>query len=374
MSVKEQNRICVIDPNNTIEYTYGLLTELAKANYVTYFTKKTCKTNMPMVHVRKVFYGDNIKSKVYMGLNYLFSYIKIINYVKKNGIDVVHIQWFKMEKIDRIFVRWLKKYTKVVYTAHNVLPHINGESKRKQYYNLYKEVDSIVVHGKAIKEELLNEFDIENDKVYIQPYGYSQLEPFEKSEKSKFVEKIREMKKYYDKVILCVGLINRYKGTDRILKIWNENLYKSNYLLVIAGKINEHFEELDYQLSNMASNIAVEDRHLSDYEFSELCSLADLIVLPYRNASMSGVVYAAARSKTAIMTTNSGTIPDYLEDSVDSIIVSNNEEDLKRTLISSLNKDKAFFVRMGNNLHLNFQKKYQWSVIAKDLVKGCYQR
>lgn len=275
-------KICVIDPNNTIEYTYGLLTALAKDNFVSYITKKTCESNIPLVNVLKIFYGENSKSKLYMGLNYLFSYIRIFSLIKKQKYDIVHIQWFKLESLDKFFLKIMKRKVKVIYTAHNVLPHINGERKIRKYEALYNEVDKIIVHGKAIKDELLQKFKIDENKIYIQPYGFSMLEENKNDYDSNFVNMIANKKNNYNKIIMCLGLINRYKGTDRILKIWNNILFDSKNLLVIAGKINEHFKELDFEIERKAPNVIVEDRHLTDCEFSKLSKIADLIILPYR--------------------------------------------------------------------------------------------
>ena len=372
MKNRKKLKICIIDPNNTIEYTYGLLIELAKNNEVIYFTKKSCRTLLPSVAVKKIFYEDDSKSKIYMGLNYILSYCKIIYYVIRNKADIVHIQWSKAELLDKYIIKLLKHFSTVIYTAHNVLPHVNGNSKKKLYNGLYQTVDKIIVHGKAIKEEMLKEFSIDENKIYIQPYGYCQLEMNSHESGSEFIKKIREKCGGYDKIIMCLGLINRYKGTDRILKIWNENFSEKRCLLVIAGIINEHFEELDHQIAHHAANVIIEDRHLKDAEFSELCTLADLIVLPYRNASMSGVIYAAARSQTAVMTTKVGTIPEYLEAGHDSIVVENNDEKLLDALIKVMDNKKSYLAELGKNLHVDFERKYKWDAIVEDLVEKCY--
>ena len=59
---------------------------------------------------------------------YICQYLKLVNIIKREKPDVVHIHWSVISKVDPIFFRKIKKYCgKLVYTAHNVLPHINSE-------------------------------------------------------------------------------------------------------------------------------------------------------------------------------------------------------------------------------------------------------
>lgn len=365
-------RIIIIDPNNTEEYVYGLIKELAEENRVTYVTKQSSGFYFPGVVIKKWFYSDKCHSRILMGLNYVMSYIKILFSIFIEKYDVVHIQWCKLERLDYYFIKFLRKRSKVVYTAHNVLPHINGELKQGLYKNIYSIVDKIVVHGNVIKKELLQKFDIVESKVYVQPYGFSILEEPSKDERDELVSIVENKKNVYEKVVVSVGLISKYKGIDRLLNIWNELFYDKNCLLVIAGKVNEENDELKDALMRKADNVIFCDRLLSDYEFSVLCKMANLIILPYRSASMSGVVYSAARSKTPILTTRVGTISDYLEENIDSFIVENDDIALREGIKIAMSFSNDYLDNMGECLYSNFEKKYSWNAIVRDLINECY--
>ena len=369
----KKNKILIVDPNNTVEYTFGLLKNMSLYADVTYITKKKSSFSMDDIKIKKIFYSDSTKSKLYMGINYLMSYVYIILYSIFKRIDVIHIQWFKLEKIDPFLINILKKRTRVVYTAHNVLPHVNGNAKMQEYKNIYESVDEIVVHGSAIKKEMISLFPGLEDKIFIQPYGFCMLEnPLEVVEDD-FIQRIKDLKSSSHRLVMCLGLINRYKGTDRILKIWNDEYGSCNDNLIIAGKIIEMYDELEHEITHKSSNVIIKNRHLTDFEFKELAELADIIVLPYRNASMSGVIYAAARASTAVLTTNSGTIPEYLENGYDSIVVNNNDDSLLMGLETILSYDKGKLKKLGCNLHENFDKKFEWGSIVKKIIKDCYK-
>ena len=79
---------------------------------------------------------------------YICQYLKLVNIIKREKPDVVHIHWSVISKVDPIFFRKIKKYCgKLVYTAHNVLPHINSEKYIDSYGKIYNCADVIIVHG-----------------------------------------------------------------------------------------------------------------------------------------------------------------------------------------------------------------------------------
>ena len=76
----KKNKILIVDPNNTVEYTFGLLKNMSLYADVTYITKKKSSFSMDDIKIKKIFYSDSTKSKLYMGINYLMSYVYIILY------------------------------------------------------------------------------------------------------------------------------------------------------------------------------------------------------------------------------------------------------------------------------------------------------
>lgn len=364
--------IVMIDPNDTEEYIYGLLKALKEHARIILVTKKSSRIAIDGIEVKKWFYKDTTRTKLYAGLNYLWTYLKIILMVYFRNLEIVHIQWFKMEKIDLHLVRILKKKCYVVHTAHNILPHVNGESKREQYKKLYDEVDKIIVHGKAIQDELSETMDIALQKIDIQPYGFSDLKEFPVDTNSELLAKVKTEKVKYQRMYLAIGLINSYKGTDRLLRIWNSEFIGANALLVVAGKVDEKTHELEEELSHLASNVLFFDQKLSGFEFEKLCEMAEMIILPYRNASMSGVVYSAARASTTVLTTDVGTIPDYLVHGEDAFVVENTENAIRIGIEIANAMDISQLHKMGSILRSNFENKYKWNAIASNLMKYTY--
>lgn len=363
-------KILVIDPNNTAIYTEGLVTALREYFEVSLVTNKDA-VKIDKIKNYNIFFKTSYKKQYIKGINYVISYLKIILLTYFKDYDIINIQWSKKTTIDIFFINLLKRRSKVVFTAHNILPHVNGEMYFQSYKKLYTIVDAILIHSEELKEEFKNTFPNCKTPLYVQKMGVVITEPNDSLTID--MKKIDSEIKKYDKIFLCIGLIFFNKGTDRLLKIWNDNFSNSNNLLIVAGKISQEYDALRKQLDRKSNNTIIIERKLSDLDFRTLCIKADLIILPYRHASMSGVVFSAAKAKTTVLTTDVGTIKTYLENGIDSFVVDNDDAILEREMNNIINNiDKSELKKMGEKLYSNFEIKYDWNNIVKDLFINFY--
>ena len=101
-----------------------------------------------------------------------------------------------------------------------------------------------------------------------------------------------------------------------------------------------------------------------------ICSV--VILLPYRHASMSGVVFTAADFHKTVLCTNVGALPEYLENGVDSFVVDNDNQAIFEKLNDLRSVDNRFLQKMGDLLSDNIQNKCSWDVVTSKLVHECY--
>ena len=95
-------------------------------------------------------------------------------------------------------------------------------------------------------------------------------------------------------------------------------------------------------------------------------------MIPYRHASMSGVLHTAAIFEKPLICTKAGSMAEYLEDGIDSIVCENTEDSLFYgiTIANDMEKDKL--EEMGRKLHENINRKYSWRIITKKLYEEVY--
>lgn len=376
----------MIDPwgiKNISMYTNGLCKSLSVYTDLTLVTNYYYKnTTEAQYNIKPIFFKlsenmGNIKlRKIIRGIEYIHSYHKIIKELKKHKYHVVHIQWLLHYKIDIIFLKWIKKYcNKIVYTAHNVIPHVNGDKYIADLKTIYNTVDNIVLHGEGIRAEFRNLFSEYDDKIIIQRFGtnINQITDYEIKDIDKnIVEKINN----YDKIFIFAGIMYYNKGVHRLLDIWLEKFSDSNHLLIVAGQKKTRYKELDELEDRIRTcdNILYINSYVEDNLLSYLFNKSDLVVLPYYHASMSAVVFTAAEFKKPVLCTNVGSLNEYIiEDENSFIVESDNRQIYEKIRYISDEISKKELVEMGNKLNDYININYSWNIIGKKLVIDCYE-
>lgn len=99
--------------------------------------------------------------------------------------------------------------------------------------------------------------------------------------------------------LLFVGRISPYKGVEDLMAAYAASPALHEATLVIAGKAN-----YGVQAPACPGRIELVDRYLTEQEMATLINAADLMVLPYREATQSGIVTLAIASGTPLVVTD----------------------------------------------------------------------
>lgn len=378
-----KRRVLLIDPwgtANTSEYLNGLIYGLGSITDLTVFTNRhfILKVNAN-VDMHRVFFpkteimSQGILRKVLRGFEYIDGYRQIFKYLKThNRYDVIHINWLLKYSLDVQYIKRLKQYSKkLVYTAHNVLPHINGEEYISQLDKIYAQCDQIILHGESLKKEFQKFFPKYVNKIYVQKHGCN-LIPSIGYDESKVPKDIKVKISKYEKSYIFFGNVFYNKGPDRLVNLWDSSW--NNSLLIIAGKRNGKYSQLDALKGKIekSDNILELDGFIDENLLNYLIDKSIMILLPYRHASMSGVVFTAADFHKTILCTNVGALPEYLENGVDSFIVENNDQAIREKINEIRYYKKEDLMEMGNRLGKNINNKCSWKKITSRLVDECY--
>jgi glycosyltransferase involved in cell wall biosynthesis len=380
-------KVLIIDPwcadkSNLYYYTTGLATGISEYADVTVICQKNCTTPGKIKYnLVKRFFPISYKMKrgkfrlTVRGLEYIYAYLFIILLVRRKNFDVIHVEWPLLYSIDKLVFKYLRKSTKLfVLKAHNVLPHSSGDKYVKVFREIYSIPAVILLHGESLKEEFCTYFPEYWKKIEIQRHGIYLNHSLSYNINlidDDVVNKILSSEKVY----LYFGFIHYDKGVDRLIKIWVEDFSNSKSLLIIAGAVSDRYKDfVDSEVALQKSdNILYLKGFAEDNLLNYLVAKSDLVILPYRAGSMSGVAFTSAEFSTPILCTDFGTIREYVQDKVTGFIVENDDESLKEGLKSiDTQYTKEVLSSIGDSLHKSFMENYDWKVIGEKLVREVY--
>ncbi len=164
---------------------------------------------------------------------------------------------------------------------------------------------------------------------------------------------------------LYLGYIRAYKGVDFLLNSIRDNTDLQQFDFIIAGKDDMNIFQ-NYRLNN---NISFINKFLKDSEIVNLIKNSKALILPYQNASQSGLPSVAFCFNKPIIYTNVKGLDEYLINNYNGISFSvNNANQLKEAIIKL--EDKAIYNNLQKNIRkLPFKEDLSWNKIANKFIK-----
>ena len=244
---------------------------------------------------------------------------------------------------------------KLISICHNIEPHekkIIDHSLNKFYLKPFK------------KFMLMSSFVESQLKLYKNDFNsIVRFLPIDKEHKINFKKDDIKSEMGYNlnqKIILFFGLIRPYKGLDNLLHAVKNILLNSDIKLIIAG---EAYESLDKYKSiinkdNINNNVVWINDFLSNDMIEKLMTISDLLVLPYKTASQSGVLSQAWQYNLPSIVTNVGGLSEYVDEGKSGHIVdSNNINELEKKIESFFNSSELY--EMPKYIESN-KEKFSW--------------
>ncbi len=196
--------------------------------------------------------------------------------------DVVHYQWLTMPALD---AHLLPPRRPRVITAHYILPPDPSRRQLATARRLFGRMDAVIAHSEHGAGRLREEVGLDPGRVHVIPHGaldYLTRLPEEKPLPP-------ELRGAEAPVILFFGLLRSYKGLDVLLEAFRR---VEGAELWIVGNPRMDLGPLRDAASRAPGRVRLLPRFVEDAEIPAIVRRADLLVLPYRDAEQSGVLYA----------------------------------------------------------------------------------
>ena len=349
-------------------YDYGLAYGLG-ANKITVYYHTCNETNIRKFNKVETFntFGNLWKkTKAVRIILLLKGYLKSFYSAKINKVQLVHLHFFNFTVQNLALTLLAKLFPfKTIVTVHDVFSFFNMSNKISEKYIL-KWADGIIVHNRASLNDLKSKHpNLSN--ITIIPHGNY----------LPFINKIRVLQNNPETLrVLFFGQIKEVKGLDILLKGLKIALENNSIIhLTIAGKPSRtDFEKYNYLIENLGikKNIFKILRYINDDEIEELYQNSDLIVLPYKMISQSGVLLLTLSYGIPVLTSDLPAFTEIISDKITGFtFVSENPDSLAMKLIE-INSNRNLLNKVTLNSNKLIKEKFDWSLIGEK-TKEFYQ-
>ena len=234
--------------------------------------------------------------------------------LRRETPEVVVFQWWHpITALSSWYLarRALGAGARVIFVCHNAWPHEGFPLARRLTRLALRTAHSLVALSEPVASEL--KLLLPRMPVSVIPHPpFSALDGTPNSSPDIWRDRIDAP--HDAKIVLFFGTVRAYKGVRDLIDAFPHVAASSNAVLVVAGTFFEPIAEYRARIDELGLGNSVQlfDEYVPNEEVAPLFELADLVVLPYRSASQSGVIPLAATFRKPVVATTAGGLPDAL--------------------------------------------------------------
>lgn len=301
--------------------------------------------------------------------NWFFTALKIR---KENPDLIIYKYWipfFAPCFFTISFIVKLFRKTKVLFICDNVIPHEKRIGDKFFTKLVFSVVNYFIVQSRTVEKDL-KLFNKKNKPYKLSPHPLYNIfgEKLDKAEARNYIEENYNVKFDSDKVLLFFGYIRKYKGLMYLLEAMPEILKSNNVKLLIAGEFYDDEKPYREKIKQLGieKNIVLLSDFMPDEKVRYFFSACDCLVLPYTDATQSGIVQIAYYyDKPSVVTDVGGLSEVVIKDKTGIIISPGSVNEIAGAV-------KKFY---EENLEEKFsgnikeeKKKYSWEVFTENIL------
>jgi glycosyltransferase involved in cell wall biosynthesis len=291
--------------NNLSKYDLGILKRLPRIQ-IRYVCSELLDQPVPKhIKLHKFFCYNKKKNSYLKVTSYMISLLRTLLLVFRQKNGIVHLQWSKVQITDYLFVKIIKKFTsnKIIYTAHNVVPHTKEQDSHKWLGRLYRATDAVVVHTESSKDMITKRFNVSSNRIHVFKHGLINLVEGKSPHKKTITDFCS-----HDSITFCFfGTGSKYKGIDILFEAWQKVACSPEFpgRLLVVGKIEMDLRSMiEPILKEHSSSILVIDKFVPEGDLYSAVTKSDVIVFPYHEISQSGALFSVLGLHKPVIVSN----------------------------------------------------------------------
>jgi len=286
------------------------------------------------------------------------TYFRLLRIINSEKPDVIHLLF--EDTLAAITLCLAKRKYPIILTEHDPTPHAGESIFVRINWSLARFLlegfsSKIIVHGNNLKDVLLLR-GIPETKIVVIPHGdYSYYTKWQD-------EKIEPD----GATMLFFGLIRDYKGLNYLIKAIPavcSHCPEAKVIIAGEGDFSKYEAMEEYQAYRSA--FEVHNGYIPDEDVAPLFQRASVVVLPYTDASQSGIIPIAYAFQKPVIVTDVGSIAEVVEQGKTGIIIPPKDENALADAIISILGNKRMCDEMARNAYRFMKENLSWIVIAK---------
>src|ERR1700730_6112431 len=280
----------------------------------------------------------------------------ILRAIRDFSPDVVHYQgvhlWFDLT------LPLLHRYP-LVFTVHDFRPHPGDQPLQQTPFFIEmfarRRADQIIVHTRHTQELMVRELNCDGENISIIPH----IQIGEELGSSAVPEEKH--------LLLFFGRIWQYKGLEYLIRA--EPLISArvpDVRILIAGR-GENFSPYTRMMVN-PDRFVVDNEFIPEERTAEYFGRASVVVLPYIEASQSGVIPMAYSAGKPVVATAGGGLPEMVEHGRTGYLVGPRDEAQLADAVARLLLDAPLRRQMGANGKRKIEAECSPEVIAQKTI------
>ena len=280
---------------------------------------------------------------------------QMISHIRKNQFDVCHLEDIFTLFLPLLLIRKMA----LIVDIHDPIPH-TGEPP-SQFQDPRTKIfvrwcRRVIIHSEHQRIAFEARYDINQHKVSVIHLGVLQ------SHTARTTVDVKED----GATVLFFGRISPYKGLEYLAQAWPSiRQAVPNARLIIAGGGEPYF---DMSTLMVDERVEIYHRYVSDAELGRFLRRASVVVLPYLDATQSGVVLTAYAFNKPVVATNVDGLANVVEDRAMGLLVPpRNPERLSEAILTLLN-DPDLRGKMSRAIQERVRTTFAWDKIAAETI------
>lgn len=343
------DKILIVDPSSySLPYDYFYISELQKTSHVDFFFSK-CASNSEYIEKLKLYenvtlHEYSISPSCINKVSGLINYARMLKdiFLKRKSYKNVHFIWSVFFLFEFILFALIKN--KLIFTFHNDVPHSYKQKVFWPYKVIMRLASKILFVSNYTMINFIKNYGT-HPSIHLIQHGIMPIETLPPSQVNTNIK--------VEKSIVFWGRVEEYKGVD----VFSSSTF--DLPIEIYGKWSLQLSHLKNKL-NERDNIFINDSYLPFDELSKMLSREVVFILPYKDATQSGVLYTFLAYGKVFISSNTGENNNFLRKyGLEQLVFDREDQDsIKNAIDYAFNEYNEIKMKL-----LAIREEYEWDVI-----------